>query len=210
MDVIDYCNAVSSPESDVCKALRTYGKEKYPALEVMISGPLENALLKFLIASHSVKNILDIGTFVGYSALSMAESLPQDGRLYTLDINTEYVSVAKEYWERSSSGAKITSVIGPALEFLYTSSVVFDLIFIDADKESYLQYFKAALARLSANGMIVIDNALWSGKVLEQNPLEESTKAVKAVNQFIRERSDLQSVLLPLRDGVHLVTRIPA
>jgi caffeoyl-CoA O-methyltransferase len=87
---------------------------------------------------------------------------------------------------------------------------VFDLTFIDADKESYLQYFETALARLSANGMIVIDNALWSGKMLEQNPLEESTMAVKTVNQFIRERPELQSVLLPLRDGVHLVTRISA
>ena len=206
-EITDYCTAVSSAESETCQGIRQYARANYPTLDVMISGPLENALLKYLIRSTQAHTVLEIGTFVGYSALSMAECLPDSGKLYTLDISETYVNDAKKFWGQTEAGEKIMSIIGPATSFLESCSIKFDLIFIDADKPSYPTYFKLALECLSSKGSIVIDNALWGGKVLEEYPKDENARAVKRLNQQIRDRDDLQSVLLPIRDGVHLVTR---
>ncbi len=206
-DIVEYCTKISLEESEYCQEIRKRAGEKFSDRAGMISGSLENALLKFLITMLKPKRVLEIGTFVGYSALSMAEAMPEGSKITTLDINDDYVGQAKEVWAHSPHGKKIESVMGEAIDYLKESSETFDLVFIDADKENYMNYFNLALYRLSPGGVIAIDNALWSGRVLEKDPQSESTRVIKTLNQLINERDDLVNVLLPVRDGIHLVTR---
>ena len=130
--------------------------------------------------------MLEIGTFTGYSALSMAAALPPDGRIDTLDIEPKHAEVAQRYFDRSPHGAKITLHLGPALETIAALEGEFDFVFIDADKENYDAYFEAVLPRLSAGGLIAIDNTLWSGRVLD--PPDETTKLIAALNDKLAVR----------------------
>ena len=203
----EYCTMISEPESKDCEKIRLTAHERFPDWARMVSGGLENATLKFLLKLIGAKNVLEVGTFVGYSALSMAEALPSDGKVTTLDLNEEFVSVAKEVWGECEAGNKIELVLGPALDFMTQTSQKYDMIFIDADKVNYINYFNRGLEILNEGGIIAVDNALWGGSVLEENPTEESTKTIKELNKIISERDDLQSVLLPVRDGLHLVMK---
>lgn len=202
-----YCTEISEQESDSCKKIRALANERFPDWAMMVSGGLENAMLKFLLKLNGAKSVLEVGTFVGYSALSMAEALPSDGRVVTLDINDDFVSVAKEIWPLSEAGKKIELILGPALEYMEKSSEKFDMIFIDADKENYIKYFEQGLKLLNSGGMIAVDNALWSGRVLAPEPSDVSSTTIANLNKLISERKDLQSVLLPVRDGLHLVMK---
>jgi caffeoyl-CoA O-methyltransferase len=203
----EYCTNISEPESPSCAKIKEQANERFPDWAMMVSGGLENATLKFLLKLSNAKNVLEVGTFVGYSALSMAEALPTDGKVVTLDINDDFVSVAREVWKESEDGNKIELVLGPALDYMTQTSQKFDMIFIDADKVNYINYFERGLELLNEGGIIAVDNALWGGSVLEENPTEDSTKTIKALNQLIADRDDLQSVLLPVRDGLHLVMK---
>lgn len=206
-DILKYCTDISWPESAECAKIKTNAVERFDTRARMISGPLENALLKFLITMLKPKRILEIGTFVGYSALSMAEALEDGAKITTLDISDTYVGEAKKIWAGSPHAGKIESLIQPALDYLKETKEEFDLVFIDADKNNYMNYFNLALEKLSPRGVIAVDNALWSGRVLEENPTEENTKVIKGLNALISDRSDLVNVLLPIRDGIHLVSR---
>ncbi|EQC51087.1 O-methyltransferase [Bacteriovorax sp. DB6_IX] len=203
----EYCASVSEGESAACRRIREAAVERFPDFARMISGGLENATLKLLLKISNAKNVLEVGTFVGYSALSMAEALPDDGKITTLDVNDDFVSLAKEVWAETEVGKKIELVLGPALDYMTETSQKFDMIFIDADKVNYINYFNRGLELLNEGGIIAIDNALWGGRVLEENPEEESTKTIKALNKLVSDREDLQSVLLPVRDGLHLVIK---
>lgn len=203
----EYCASVSEGESAACRRIREAAVERFPDFARMISGGLENATLKLLLKISNAKNVLEVGTFVGYSALSMAEALPDDGKITTLDVNDDFVSLAKEVWAETEAGKKIELVLGPALDYMTETSQKFDMIFIDADKVNYINYFNRGLELLNEGGIIAIDNALWGGRVLEDNPEEESTKTIKALNKLVSDREDLQSVLLPVRDGLHLVIK---
>ncbi len=206
-NILDYCTMISEPESEHCQEIKKRAIEKYNERARMISGPLENALLKFIITMLKPKRVLEIGTFVGYSALSMAEAMPEGSKITTLDISDDFVGLAKEIWPHSPHGVKIESIMGQALDYLKESTEYFDFVFIDADKANYLNYFNLALYRLSPNGVIAVDNALWSGRVLDEDTDNESTKAIKTLNQVVSERDDLVNVLLPIRDGIHLIMR---
>lgn len=203
----EYCASVSEGESAACRRIREAAVERFPDFARMISGGLENATLKLLLKISNAKNVLEVGTFVGYSALSMAEALPDDGKITTLDVNDDFVSLAKEVWAETEAGKKIELVLGPALDYMTETSQKFDMIFIDADKVNYINYFNRGLELLNEGGIIAIDNALWGGRVLEDNPEEESTKTIKTLNKLVSDREDLQSVLLPVRDGLHLVIK---
>ena len=208
MDLIhQYCKDISTPESEECREIRDMASERFGTRAGMISGPHENALLKLLITLMRPKRVLEVGTFVGYSALSMAEALGDGAKITTLDISSTYVDEAKKIWAKSSHGHKIESLIKPALDYLKETPELFDLIFIDADKNNYLNYFELALDKLAPNGLIAIDNTLWSGRVLEENPEDLNTRTIKAVNEMAANRSDLVNVLIPIRDGLHLVAR---
>ena len=171
----------------------------------MLTGTIEGRLLELLVAGCGAKRVLEIGTFTGYSALSMAAALPPDGRIDTLDIEPKHAEVAQRYFDRSPHGSKITLHLGPALETIAVLEGEFDFVFIDADKENYDAYFEAVLPRLVPGGLIAIDNTLWSGRVLA--PPDETTKLIAALNDKLASDDRVVAVQLTVRDGVTLVRR---
>lgn len=171
----------------------------------MICGPIEGTLLHFLVIISKAKRILEIGTFTGFSAQMMASALPDDGELITCDIEESTSKIAKDFFVKAKLDKKIIQKIGPALETLDSLQGKFDIVFIDADKENYVLYYKRAMELLSKDGIIIIDNVLWGGKVL--NPREETDKAISELNELIKNDNKVKQVMLPVRDGMTLVMR---
>lgn len=206
-----YCIEHSSQPSSICDEIEKYTKANVYSPQMLI-GKLESSLLGFLIHTAGVKRILEVGTYTGYSALAMAEQLPQDGKLITIDINSETNEIAKSFWEKSPHCSKITSILGQALDEIPKLEGDFDLVFLDADKRNYTNYFKLTVDRLSPNGMIIIDNCLWSGNVIkEEKDIREgarkSTVGIKEVNDLVAGRDDLYLSMLPVRDGMYLIRK---
>src|SRR5712692_4339098 len=178
--------------------------EKQKAPKMMV-GPLEGALLKLLVRITAAKRVLEIGMFTGYSALAWAEALPEDGRLITCDVNPETTEIARRYFASSPHGRKIEVRFGPALETLKTLSGPFDICFIDADKTAYDAYYNACVELTRRGGLIVLDNMMQSGKVL--NPVDDRVRAIDALNDRIQKDERVENVLLPIRDGIMLAYR---
>lgn len=204
-NIENYCIEKSSKPSGICDELELHTRSHIPMSQMLV-GKMEASFLSFLIKSIQAKKVLEIGTFTGYSALAMAESLPSGGSVTTLDINPETVKTAKEFWNKSEAGSKIKSIIGPALNSLDELSPGFDLVFIDADKENYFNYLLKCLDLLSYRGIIVVDNVLWSGSVLKV-PKTQATAGIQKLNDYVAQRKDLHSTLLPIRDGMLLITK---
>lgn len=203
-EVEAYAEAHSQPESDICRRLREETNRTMD-LPQMVVGPLEGAFLKVMAMSVGAKRILEIGTFTGYSALCFAESLPDDGEVITCDIDPESTALAKQYWAESPHGSKIHLRLAPALETLGGLTGPFDLIFIDADKANYVNYFQRALDVVAPTGVILIDNVLWSGEVLKMPPNDSNTEAIQELNRLIHAESRVSAVLLTIRDGVFMI-----
>ncbi|MHB8683308.1 MAG: O-methyltransferase [Dehalococcoidia bacterium] len=172
----------------------------------MLSGQVEGMLLQALVAATGARRVLEIGTFTGFSALMMAAALPDDGELITCDVDPKAIALARSFFARTPAGRKITLVEGPALETMRTLAGPFDFIFIDADKESYIAYYDAALPLLGPRGLIAVDNVLWSGRVLD--PKEKSDQAIVAFNEHVQRDQRVTNVLLTVRDGVMLIRRV--
>ncbi|HRI39264.1 MAG TPA: class I SAM-dependent methyltransferase [Nitrospira sp.] len=203
-----YAERHSMPESAICRVLReeTQRTMEYPQ---MLVGPLEGAFLKMMTTLVGAKRVLEIGMFTGYSALCFAEAMPDDGVVITCEVSEKSAAVARRYFAQTSVGGKISIQMGPALETMGILSDPFDLIFIDADKINYLNYYRRALDLLSPNGVILIDNVLWSGEVLKQPPPDESTAAIQELNRAVSSDPRVTAVLVTIRDGV-LVVRMRA
>ena len=173
--------------------------------------PDQGALLQFIIKSSNIQNCLEIGTFTGYSALTMALALPENGSIVSLDIDKVNTDIAKKYWSKHSVGKKIDFILAPALETMeefINQDKMFDLIFIDADKPNYLKYYNQAMDCLNVGGYVIADNVLWSGKVLEEvKPNDKSTPVLLEYNQLLNTDPRVEPVLLPIRDGL-TVSRI--
>ena len=201
-----YAEAHSMPESSVCRSLReeTHRTMEYPQ---MLVGPLEGAFLKMMTKVVGAKWVLEIGMFTGYSALCFAEALPEDGTVITCEINEPSAAVARRYFAQAQYGSKISIRMGPALDTMRTLSGPFDLIFIDADKINYLNYYQRAFDLLAPNGVILIDNVLWSGEVLKQPPSDESTAAIQELNRTVSADPRVSAVLVTIRDGILVVRR---
>tara|TARA_B100001564_G_scaffold48528_3_gene35681 strand:+ start:4912 stop:5553 length:642 start_codon:yes stop_codon:yes gene_type:complete len=171
----------------------------------MLSGHFQGRILSFLSKLIRPKKILELGTFTGYSALCLAEGLDKDGELHTIDKNEELVSFQKRYFNRSIHGSKIHQHTGCALEIIKKLNYEFDLIFIDADKSNYVNYFNLLANKIKRGGVLISDNVLWSGKVIE--PLENSdlsTKVLIEYNKLLKEDPRFETILLPIRDGLTL------
>ena len=171
----------------------------------MLSGHFQGRILSFLSKLIRPKKILELGTFTGYSALCLAEGLDKDGELHTIDKNEELVSFQKRYFNRSIHGSKIHQHTGCALEIIKKLNYEFDLIFIDADKSNYVNYFNLLADKIKRGGVLISDNVLWSGKVIE--PLENSdlsTKVLLEYNKLLKEDPRFETILLPIRDGLTL------
>lgn len=200
-----YLEDTASAEPEILKRLRkeTFQKTTQPH---MISGYLQGRLLSLISKMISPKNILEIGTFTGYAALCLAEGLQKDGKLTTLDVNEDLAYIPKKYFVESEFASQIEFRLENALDFLKNSSETFDLIFIDADKENYPEYLQLVKPRMKSGSVLMIDNVLWYGKVLDEKG-NKQTEQIKLVNKLVAEDADFENVILPLRDGIYLVRK---
>ena len=200
-----YLEDTASAEPEILKRLRkeTFQKTTQPH---MISGYLQGRFLSLVSKMISPKNILEIGTFTGYAALCLAEGLQKDGKLTTLDVNEDLAYIPKKYFVESEFASQIEFRLENALDFLKNSSETFDLIFIDADKENYPEYLQLVKPRMKSGSVLMIDNVLWYGKVLDEKG-NKQTEQIKLVNKLVAEDADFENVILPLRDGIHLVRK---
>ena len=173
----------------------------------MLTGTIEGRFLEFLVFASGARRVLELGTYSGYSALSMAAGLPEDGRIDTCEIDERHAEVARRYIAASPYADRIRVHLGPALETIERLDGEFDLVFIDADKENYVNYYEAVLPRLAPRGLIAADNTLWSGRVLEDDDPSEGTAAITAFNEHVRADSRVVSVMLTVRDGITLIRR---
>ena len=201
-NIDDYVMAHSAEEPEYLYNLtkETYQKILQPR---MLSGPYQGRVLSMLSKLINPKTILEIGTFTGYSALCLAEGLPIDGVLHTIDIKEELVDFQKKHFDASPYGHQIQQHLGQALNIIPTLDTTFDLVFIDADKRNYINYFHSTIDKMNKGGVILSDNVLWSGKVVA--PLKENdidTKVLLEYNQLLKEDKRLETVLLPIRDGL--------
>jgi caffeoyl-CoA O-methyltransferase len=173
----------------------------------MLSGPVVGRLLEFLVFALGARSVLEIGTFSGYSALSMAAGLPPDGRIVTLEIDETHAEVAGRAIAASPHAEKIEIVLGPALESIERLPGPFDFVFIDANKEGYLDYYEAVLPKLAPRGLIAADNTLRSGLVLDESDKSPGTEAIRAFNERVRNDPRVRCLILSVRDGVTLIRR---
>tara|TARA_B110000967_G_scaffold81307_1_gene84052 strand:- start:1056 stop:1697 length:642 start_codon:yes stop_codon:yes gene_type:complete len=198
----DYVVSHSEEEPALLAALtrETYQKILQPR---MLSGHYQGRVLSVLSKLIRPKTILELGTFTGYSALCLAEGLDKDGVLHTIDINEELVDFQRSYFDKSDYGSQIVQHLGSALDIIPTLDTTFDLVFMDADKPNYINYFHQIIDKLNPGGVILSDNVLWSGKVIEAlDPSDVSTKIVLEYNALLKEDPRLETVLLPIRDGL--------
>lgn len=173
----------------------------------MMVGPVEGRLLEFLVRLSGARRVLEIGTFTGYSALSMAAALPPDGVLVTCEVDPHTAAMARRHFGASPWRDRIKLRVGPALETLADLEGPFDFVFVDADKESYRDYYEAVLPLLADNGLMAVDNTLWSGRVLDGDDDSPATRAIVAFNDFVRDDPRVECVMLTVRDGLTLLRR---
>ena len=192
------------PEHLVRLRKETYQKTLQPH---MLSGYQQGRLLSILSKLISPKNILEIGTFTGYATLCLAEGLAVNGKILTLDINEELEYLPRKYFAESKYAEQIDFKIENALDFLKNNNLEFDLVFIDADKENYVEYFILLKPKIKSGAVLLFDNVLWYGKVLEENPDLESTLRIQELNEIVANDADFENVILPLRDGISILRR---
>lgn len=204
-EIETYAEEHSAVES---KTLRDIARFTSQNLEYdqMLSGRVVSGILKLLVRLTAAKHILELGMFTGYSALSMAEELPADGKVITCDNNHRYITIARKHFDQSPHGGKIEIREGNALETLDKLNGKFDLVFLDADKENYPEYYENIIPKIRMGGIMVIDNVLWSGQVL--TPDDRKATAIDSLNKRIREDVRVVNVLLTVRDGLNIIQKI--
>jgi caffeoyl-CoA O-methyltransferase len=202
-EIEQYAEAQTTPPTDL---LHRLAEETQATLErpTMLTGTIEGRLLELLVFGIGARRVLELGTYSGYSAISMAAALPQGGHIDTCEVDETHAAVAKRYIEEAGYADRITIHLGPALETIGRLEGDFDFVFIDADKVNYMAYYEALLPRLADRGLMAIDNTLWSGRVLEVEQ-DESTRAIVELNDHIAADERVVAVQLTVRDGVTLV-----
>lgn len=192
--------------SELLQALfrETHVKQLLPQ---MICGKLVANLLSMLSNTLKPSCILEVGTFTGYSALSMVEGLAPNGKLITIDINEELQTLQEKYFAASGHSEKIERLLGDARELIPELPGPFDLVFIDADKENYVSYYNMILPKLSQGGYILADNALWSNKVLDESETDKETRGLRAFNKLVQSDESVENILLPLEDGLMMIRK---
>ncbi len=207
-EIQNYAEKYTSFESEILTELRekTFAEREDKS---MLSGFYQGRLLAMLSKMLQPKRILEIGTYMGYSAMCLAEGLAENGEIITLDVNEEFNKTAKSFWAKSAHSGKIKSFVGNALEIIPTLEETFDLVFIDADKPNYLNYYNSVFPKLRTGGILIADNVLWSGKVLEaENGADEpNTKSLHEFNQQIQADERVSNVLLAVRDGLMIMRK---
>lgn len=206
--LFDYVLANTTEPDAVQRGLIARTSELGVSRRMQITHP-QAVFMTFLTRSIGARNAIEVGTFTGYSALAIARGLPEDGRLIACDVSEEWTAIAREAWTVAGVVDRIELRIGPALETIAAlpPETKFDLAFIDADKESYIEYYEALLPRLDATGLILVDNTLWEGKVTNSSIDDAPTRAVRAFNAYVAADARTENVLLPMADGVTLIRK---
>ena len=202
-----YAEKYTSAEEDLLKEIADFTYSNHPKSH-MLSGHLQGKFLEAISRMVQPKRILEIGTFTGYSALYLAKGLAEDGFLHTIEVRKDDAATAKAFFERSFFKEKIILHIGDALEIIGEMDETWDLVFIDADKENYINYFNLVLPKIKTNGFILADNVLFHGQVLEEEIKGKSAKAIQAFNDFILSRTDIEKLMLPVRDGLYVIRKL--
>jgi caffeoyl-CoA O-methyltransferase len=205
-ELANYCNEHSTPENELLQELNRQTNLKI-MMPRMLSGHLQGRFLSMLTHMIKPELILEIGTYTGYSAICMAEGLPQNGKIITLDINAEIESFVRTYFAKSKFNSQIDYQIGNALDLIPKMNVQFDMVFIDADKINYLNYYKLVIDKVKPGGYIIADNVLWSGRILEDKK-DKDTVAICAFNDFVKNDTKVEKVMAPIRDGLYLIRKI--
>ncbi|RNC85399.1 MAG: methyltransferase domain-containing protein [Balneola sp.] len=203
-EVEEYAQRNTTSESEEIKSLMETSDQALEYID-MLSGRLVGQLLKMLIKISGAERVLEIGTFTGYSAIMMSEALPENGEVFTLEMNMKYHDLAKKHFEASKVGHKITLVKGNAQQTLKMQEGSFDLIYLDGDKLRYTFYYEQSLAKLKPGGLIVADNVLWDATVLE--PKDHKAQAIADFNAHVTNDERVEQVLLPIRDGVSIIRK---
>ena len=205
-EIEDYAGASTTPEPDLLQEVARQ-TEALGERARMLTGRLEGRLLNFLVGLVQPQQVLEIGCFTGYSALSMAEALPEGGRLYTCEISREHADIAQANFDRSPFGDRINLCFGPALDTIANLDGPFGFVFVDADKSNYPRYYEAVLPKLAEGGLIAFDNVLWSGRVLDDEDDTDDTAAIRTLNARLAQDDRVEVVMLTVRDGLTLVRR---
>jgi caffeoyl-CoA O-methyltransferase len=206
--IMDYAEMHTTPEPELLTDLRreTWLKVVNPR---MLSGPYQGRLIGLISKLIRPKNILEIGTFTGYATLCLAEGLLENGQIITIDQNEELVDIQQKYFTKSKYAHQINALLGDALVLISDLDMTFDLIFLDADKQNYSAYFDLVIDKLNIGGIILTDNVLWNGKVIENtNPNDVDTLAILAFNKKIQSDTRVETILLPIRDGISITRKI--
>ena len=206
-DLEEYIKKNTSPEDEVLYELNRYTHLTtfHPR---MISGSAQGKFLEFICRMLKPKQVLEIGTFTGYSAICMAKGLENDGHVHTIEVDDEICEVSIDFFRKSGLESKITQHVGSAIDLIPTLNFDFDLVLIDGDKREYPQYLEAVLPKTKTGGFIIADNVLWGGKVLDTNANDPFTQGVKTFNSMVANDSRLEQVLLPLRDGLMIIRKL--
>ena len=203
----DYIRKNSSKEPEILKDLNkeTYLKVLNPR---MLSGHLQGRFLSIITKLIKPKTILEIGTYTGYSAICMAEGLVENGIIHTIDINEELVSIQNKYFKKSKCNNSITQHVGDASNIIKNINEEFDVVFLDADKENYIEYYELVIEKVKKGGLIIADNVLWTGKVVEPDKDDdELTQYLIDFNKMINEDDRVENIILPLRDGLNVILK---
>lgn len=206
-DIEQYVSEHSQAAPEYLQALERETQMKV-LMPQMISGSLQGNVLAMFVHMLQPKNILEIGTFTGYSALWMAQALPDDGMVTTVDINEELEDMVRNYIARSQLAHKITYIIGNALEVIPTLKASYDMVFIDADKLNYRAYYDMVLPKVRKGGFIIADNVLWGGKVAQEEKLKSNGEAIRKFNDYVHNDPRVANVLLPIRDGLMVARKL--
>ena len=212
MDLINplvqaYAESYSSPEDALLKQVSDYTMQHHSE-SVMLSGHLQGKVLEMISCMIQPRRILEIGTFTGYSGLCLAKGLTDDGQLHTIELRDVDAEKAQSFFSASSYADKIILHTGNALNIIPTLDENWDLVFIDADKPYYIEYFNLVLPRLRKNGFILADNIFFHGQVLQEKLTGKSVKGIQAFNDFIKERKDIEKCVLTIRDGLYLIRKL--
>ena len=201
-----YIEDYSTPEDPILEDLyrQTHIRFLNPN---MVSGHLQGKFLEFISQMVRPRNILEIGTFTGYSAICLSRGLQPDGKLVTIEINDELTTFAHSFFKKAGVDSKITQLTGKAQEIIPSLKLMFDLVFIDADKREYIDYYNLIIGKVNPGGFIVVDNVLWSGQVLDKNTTDQQARGIIDFNTMIRNETIVEKVIIPLRDGLMLIRK---
>ena len=202
-----YAEEFSSQEDDLLKEIAVYTKTQHPEYH-MLSGHLQGKMLEMISRMIRPRRVLEIGTFTGYSGLCLAKGLDTDGVLHTIELREKEASVAAGFFKKSKSADRIILHTGNALEIIPKLNETWDLVFIDADKPGYIEYFNLVLSKVRKNGFILADNIFFQGQVFENEVKGKNAKAIIAFNQYIQARTDIDKMIITLRDGLFLIRKL--